>query len=389
MKPARTWCAWTLIDARAWVIRDRVIAADDQPSLRPLVAGVVCLLGLLLLSAYAFWLRRRRADIRTPAGAAPATIQPTDLSPAALAALSHGLVDVRCLGAAIVSLAEKGALVIEDEGGVLVLRPTGGGNGVPLSEDERATARLLFSEDRARVMQTGQSQYFVAAERALADVFDDRAAGYFVGNQPWVLTGVIFSALVLLAGLLITGMGFGSPVLTFFAAVVGYAWALAVRWLAKGGGRIFGLRALVPVVVAVGVPLAMVTWLPARAWLMAFAALALAWVAAKMFEELWWTRTAVGQALADAAKRQREDLVQRAAGGGLQPGDLAYALVLGAPVEAAPAWFEGGTWTNAMRVTFLARLAALMDYEDGPARLPSAAARRRLARRQRRRSSAR
>lgn len=172
------------IEQLRWWIRDFLPAAAA-------VAAVLLVLGYYLLA----WHRVGR----DPPGSTiiPRWRPPKGVSPAASRFLTRMDFDRKAIGAAIISLAVKGRLIIEDEGSdEYTLRRRQQVAGPPLSRGEKALEKALFLWDNVASVRNGNHarlQPAVAALRAaLSDDFDGM---HFVRNFGFVVFGVILSFL--------------------------------------------------------------------------------------------------------------------------------------------------------------------------------------------------
>jgi len=169
---------------------------------------------------------------------------PGGMSPAAARFLMRMGYDIKCLSAAILDMAVKGYLTVEERDGVLALRRTDADES-ELSADERKVASALFrgSRERLRLVQRNHARVRKAMEglrRALVRRLERR---YFVRNSRYVVPGAAMALVTLLAaGLLARAPDASLGVFPFLmvwllgwtAGLVGLLGSVAARWRAVG-----------------------------------------------------------------------------------------------------------------------------------------------------------
>lgn len=204
----------------------------------------VGLLGLLAVVAYylAVWARVGRDPARGTI--IPLYEPPEDLSPGAARFVRKMGFDHRAFTAAVINMAVKGYLSIQDEQGQYTLRRTPDADPTVLAPEEKRIADRLFSEIRNTIVleNTNHSRIrraLEAVERSLRATYEKR---YFMTNRRHFIPGVVLSGVaVLLAGIAYARpeMVFIGVWLTFWTAGVGILLAQA---LALWRGALFGGR---------------------------------------------------------------------------------------------------------------------------------------------------
>lgn len=157
-----------------------------------LVRGI---LGLALVLAVSFFVWHRVG--RDPDGGAmyPRYTPPPGFSPAAARFVHRMGFDRKGFAAALVSLAVKGAIRIEEEGGKFTLVRVG--EGEKLSPGEAAMLRVLLpTGTQSVVMEQDNHKIFRRAIKALEErLGTDYEKIYFLRNRLWLIPGVAASLL--------------------------------------------------------------------------------------------------------------------------------------------------------------------------------------------------
>ncbi|ESR25736.1 DUF2207 domain-containing protein [Lutibaculum baratangense] len=220
------------------------------------VYAVAVLTALLLAAYYGFaWLRVGRDP---PAGTIIPVYHPT-LPPAAMRYIERMGHDNECVSAALVSLAVKGRLRIEDVDGTTVLTRVhdAPSSKVPVSDGEQALLSALFlSGDEVTVEKAQRSRIRAATaalkshlDRTFNRVYFNRNYLWFAGGAAITLAGIVLVVLISPVGAAVIAAA-GMPILVagFFAN----AFFRVVRdaWQAVRGGEYLRL-ALMAIPVAV------------------------------------------------------------------------------------------------------------------------------------------
>ena len=350
-------------------------------------AAALSLTGLVVVTAYYLFLFLRGRGPRRGWGEAPADgmAPPGGLSPGELRYLVLGRWDARCIGAVLVSLAEKGHLLIENEAGVRTLHrrqstPEG------LSEEEQACVQALFSEGRDRVVLQDGVERLTALAEAMCLPLEVKAPAYSFDNRPAVKAAIWFSVLFV-TGTTYLGMdvlpdaphwAMGLSIGLFFwslwgaiwAACVGLLiWAVPVIWRRllsepqkPGSIQVSACLHLV-FVFMLAVPL-IVPFMAASTAMVAGYALSLVNLIGVRL--LWRKRTALGDQLWHQTQAFARRLRKRAGFGGLELGQWGYAFALVIPAAGSPGFYQPGDWTVRDQWAFEANLHALFRLDAMP-----------------------
>ncbi len=156
------------------------------------LAGAAALL-LLVVYYYAVWRRVGRDPKRGVI--VPRWRSPRGISPAASRFISEMGFDDKAIGAAVVSLAVKGKLIIEDDGDdEYTLRKHDGGFGMKLSPGEKAMHRALFLWSDSAAVQEGNHTRLKPAVDALREALSaDYEGAHFRRNLGYFVGGVFLS----------------------------------------------------------------------------------------------------------------------------------------------------------------------------------------------------
>jgi uncharacterized membrane protein YgcG len=164
----------------------------------PLVVGAAGALLVLLYYLIAWWLVGRDPERGT---IIPLFEAPGNLSPAGLRFLARMGYDERCLSAALLDMAVKGWLEIEQNDGVYTLARSAQ-QRAPLSFDERRVSAKLWSSDRL-VLKSENHTRVKGVIRALREALQVEYEGrMFFTNRRWLVPGLVLSALVIVAAAL-------------------------------------------------------------------------------------------------------------------------------------------------------------------------------------------
>lgn len=125
-------------------------------------------------------------------------VPPTDLSPAALRFVIRMGYDDKTIASAILSMAVKGYLYIDDtEPTVMVVRDEARDH--VLAADEAVLARFMFDGRDAFPLSWSNRRKLAALQRRLRDKLDsDYAGSYFHANTPWRIAGLIITTAVMI-----------------------------------------------------------------------------------------------------------------------------------------------------------------------------------------------
>ena len=227
-----------------------VDALGDRTSLVAALAGLIAVAGFLLVARHR--LRRQAGTAR----ASPTLAAPEGLSPSALRYLHVMGIDDTAFIAALVDMAVKGYLVIdEDRRGAVALR-RGGADDAALAADEALIAAKLFADgDRIGLIRRDRRTIdaaFTALKTHLASTYGD---AYF-RRAALAITITLTLALLSLAGI---ALGAGYPANSAFSLLWLSLWTLATLALARRASKAWKRRrALGATLLAVAMILA--TW---------------------------------------------------------------------------------------------------------------------------------
>lgn len=180
-------------------------------------AAIVLLLGLLAPLAWYSWAWNRVGRDPAKGVIIPRFEPPKGLSPAACRYVSDMSLRRDAFTAAIISLAVKGWLIIDEEGTDFVLQRTSGNEAAEPSAGERAVLDRLLPGSGGRIeMDRKNHRDFLSARAALQRALRKEYLGrLFKLNSAWLVPPVLMSAAAALVALLFDG---GPPVWIAFAA---------------------------------------------------------------------------------------------------------------------------------------------------------------------------
>jgi uncharacterized membrane protein YgcG len=208
-------------------------------------APVACALGVLLFVAAFYTFIWKRVGRDPPKGVViPQYRPPAGESPASMRYIELMGYDNRCFAAAIVSLAVKGHLVIEQEPGrflhksryVLTRVP---GSTTPLSADELAVLGELFTAGDSLLLNNESASTVLRAKRVHQRALQDRSEPGFRLNRGWRSLGTLVTLAAIALGviwparaggfglewLFITPGGWTTAAVTFGILMVGVPFA--------------------------------------------------------------------------------------------------------------------------------------------------------------------
>ncbi|HEX7007465.1 MAG TPA: DUF2207 domain-containing protein, partial [Alphaproteobacteria bacterium] len=198
--------------------------AADNPSM------VVAALGLLLVLAYYLAAWRRVGRDPEPGTIIPLFHPPKGFSPAAVRFVMRMGFDQKAFAAAVVALAVKGWLVIEDDdrGGYSVTR--GNDRTEPLAPGEQAVFEKLFADGPSLALTTANHRRVKAAIAALKSRLAlDFEKIYFQRNGRWLIPGLALTVLTLAGAVLFAP----DTVSALFMAVWLAGWTVGCYFLAN------------------------------------------------------------------------------------------------------------------------------------------------------------
>jgi uncharacterized membrane protein YgcG len=195
------------------------------------------LLGFAVLMGYYLVIWNRVG--RDPPGRViiPEYQPPTDQSPASMRYITQMSYDDACFGAAVLSLAVKGYLRIQQDSGVLgfgktftLIKQDAAGKQ-PLTADEHVLLRGLFSEVDALELKSENHSIVGGARRVhYACLKNLYSSGFFRINGGWHFLGIVISLVVLVVAIILPGAGEEWP---WWHVTTPLGWATGV--MALGG----------------------------------------------------------------------------------------------------------------------------------------------------------
>ena len=200
---ARLWPGEGLTVAVAW---PRGFVAPPSKTdellwtLRSYTGFVAAGLIWLVVTVYYFFIWRRVGRDPEQGTIIPRWRPPAGISPAAARFVTEMGFDSKAIGAAIVSLAVKGKLIIEDDGdGDYRLLRNDKGFGVKLSPGEKVLERALFTWGDMVLVRDGNHERLKPAVDALRRALSAGFEGaHFRRNRGWFVLGVALSVLSLI-----------------------------------------------------------------------------------------------------------------------------------------------------------------------------------------------
>jgi uncharacterized membrane protein YgcG len=213
------------------------------------VATAIGLIWLAVLLAFYLWVWHRVG--RDPAGGTiiPLFSPPAGFSPAAVRFVSRMGYDDKAFAAAVVDMAVKGGVLIQEDGGDYTLVRKEGAMEA-LSRDEQLITAQLFSGGKSvKLENTNHTRIRAAIDALKKNLQTELQKIYFVTNSGYLAPGIVITllgvALVVLTSRDKAVAAFGSLWLTIWT-VACYFLAVAVykKWQAARGGVVKWLGAL-------------------------------------------------------------------------------------------------------------------------------------------------
>jgi uncharacterized membrane protein YgcG len=339
---------------------------------------------VLVLAYYLFaWLRVGR----DPEGGViiPRFAPPGGLSPAAVRYVRRMGYDSKAFASAVINMAVKGFLTIEDDDGEYTLTRTAGGDESGLSKGERAIAGRLFGgRDRAVLKKDNHRSIRSAIQVHKQWLRNEYHKVYFKTNGWLLVPGIALSVIVLL----IAGLGvLPQAVEVGFLGVWLAGWTFTIFMLIRQGNLvmagIFGIFEVFAIVAFIGIG----TY--------GFALLLLGLIVLNvLFYYLIKAPTDTGQKLLDEIEglKMYMEVAEKDRMNMLNPPEytpqhfeslLPYALALGVdqewseqfaehlarqgaePSEYQPGWYRGNRWNNFSRAGFSSSLGSSLSSAIG------------------------
>lgn len=234
-----------------WSPAERVLGRKLRGSSLP---ALLALSGLALLMTYYYFIWARVGRDPPARITIPEYEMPKDQSPASMRYLMNMGYDDTCFAAAVLSLAVKGHLRIEEEKGLLGLGQTftlhkvDSADGKPMSAEEQRLLKSLFSSSNTLVLESENhkrvSQAQSTFERALKARF---SSGFFRINGGWHLLGIVLSLVLAVPAFVFPGRTDNWPEWHFTTVGGWFTLAMMLAMLVANG--VFGRLLKAPTVV--------------------------------------------------------------------------------------------------------------------------------------------
>ena len=161
----------------------------------------------------------------------PSFEPPLKLPPACLRYLRRMAYDKKCFAAALINMAVKRQIVIEEEGGEFTLRRAESSEKEQLSPGEKKIFTAMLSSRSIVLKQSNHKKISKAIEKLGAQLSEEYEGKLFVKNRWWLVPGWLLSALAVVAVAL--SAGGEALALVAFLSVWLSVWTLGVTMLAK------------------------------------------------------------------------------------------------------------------------------------------------------------
>lgn len=158
-------------------------------------------------------------------------VPPLDLPPACLRYLRRMAYDRKCFAAALINMAVKRQIVIEEEGGEFTLRRSESAEKEQLSSGEKRIFTTMLRSDSIVLKQSNHKKISKAIEKLGERLSEEYEGKLFVKNRWWLVPGWLLSALAVITVALSAG-GQALPVVAFLSVWLSM-WTLGVILLAK------------------------------------------------------------------------------------------------------------------------------------------------------------
>jgi len=227
---------------RAWFIKDQLQA-------------IIALSGAILLLIYysLVWIRVGRDP--SAGTIVPLYTAPAGYSPASIRFVSNMGYDKKCFTAAIINLAVKGALQINNNSGASFSIDRLDNPGIKLAAGEAAVLGQLFKNSgRVDIKQSEQKLLANAIAKHESSLKRDYEKRYFVTNRWYLVPGVLLSLLTL--GLMLNSIGstqmlVSTIVFAVFSFIPVMMVIISIRRLLEGGirGKIHSVLNIIIIIV--------------------------------------------------------------------------------------------------------------------------------------------
>jgi len=210
--------------------------------------GALGLAGLLLVLGYYFFIWLKHGRDPAPGTIIPLFNPPKDFSPAAVRYLICEGFDYKTMAAAVVNMAVKGYLTIEEsskgslfQSRTYTLRKKGGSKDALSTEEVFAASHLFSGGDALELKNENHAAIKEALDTLKATLKKKLENVFFVTNRDYFVTGAIITVLIL-AGIVLASQQTGAAAvsalwLTLWTAGCAFLAVMVYRqWLAARGG---------------------------------------------------------------------------------------------------------------------------------------------------------
>jgi uncharacterized membrane protein YgcG len=124
---------------------------------------------------------------------------PSDMTPAVMRYIMQMGYDDKCFAAALINMAVKGHITVQEDGGEYRIKKRDGGRAPLPAEEEKMLGRLLGSAPEIELVQRNHAS-ISGAITALKEYLKQKYEKvYFITNRRYFITGLVITALLLLA----------------------------------------------------------------------------------------------------------------------------------------------------------------------------------------------
>jgi uncharacterized membrane protein YgcG len=217
--------------------------------LRDNVATAIGLIWLAVLLAFYLWVWHRVGRDPATGTIIPLFSPPAGFSPAGVRFVSRMGYDDKAFAAAVVDMAVKGGVLIQEDGGDYTLVRKEGAMEALSPDEQLITAQLFSGGKSVKLENTNHTRIRAAIDALKKNMKTELQKIYFVTNSGYLAPGIVITllgvALVVLTSRDKLAAGFGSLWLTIWT-VACYFLAVAVykKWQAARGGVVKWLGAL-------------------------------------------------------------------------------------------------------------------------------------------------
>jgi uncharacterized membrane protein YgcG len=194
-------------------------------TLKAVIGGLLLVLMYYLLAWYVVG-RDRPGDVIFPLFKPPLT-----LPPACLRYVRRMAFDKKCFAAALINMAVKRQIVIEEEDGKFTLRHATNTDKGQLSPGEKKIFSTMLSSNSIVLEQSNHKKINKAIEKLGEQLSEEYEGKLFLKNRGWLIPGWLLSALAVITVAMSSG-GEALPVALFLSVWLSF-WTFAVMMLAK------------------------------------------------------------------------------------------------------------------------------------------------------------